>query len=267
MMLSVSLALAKREWVRFIRQPQRLIGSIGQPLLFWLFLGSGFSPSFKPPGMAEISYLEYFYPGALLMMLLFAGIFSCITVIEDRDQGFLQSVLAAPVPRMSIVLGKVGGAALIALFQCLILLLAAPMVGLVPSLGGAFLLVLGLVLASLGFTALGFGIAWGMSSTSAFHAVMMVFLMPLWMLSGALFPAVGAPQWLSVVIFLNPISHALDLIRAPFYADVPSLLADANYLGALAVALGWAGLCLAFSLWRVGRVEKGLAGAPISQDC
>jgi ABC-2 type transport system permease protein len=235
-----------------------VVGSIGQPLLFWLFLGSGFSPSFKPPGMGEVSYLEYFYPGALLMMLLFAGIFSCITVIEDRDQGFLQSVLAAPVPRMSIVLGKVGGAALIALFQCLILLVAAPMVGLVPGPGGALLLLMGLVLASLGFTALGFGIAWGMNSTAGFHAVMMVFLMPLWMLSGALFPTAGAPAWLSAVVALNPISHALVLIRAPFYKDAASLFADSAYLMSLSVALGWAALCLAFSLWRVGRVEKGV---------
>lgn len=259
MNLSVSLALAWREWVRFIRQPQRVVGSVGQPLLFWLFLGSGFSPSFKPPGMGEISYLEYFFPGALLMMLLFAGVFSCITVIEDRDQGFLQSVLAAPVSRMSIVLGKVGGAAMIALFQCLILLLAAPTIGLVPSPGGAALLALGLVLASLGFTALGFGIAWGMASTSAFHAVMMVFLMPLWMLSGALFPATGAPAWLSAVVGANPISHALVLIRMPFYADVPTLLGDGRYLTSLAVAVGWAALCLAFSLWRVQQVEKGAA--------
>lgn len=259
---AVAIALAKREWIRFIRQPQRVVGSIGQPLLFWLFLGSGFSPSFKPPGMGEIGYLEYFYPGALLMMLLFAGIFSCITVIEDRDQGFLQSVLAAPVSRFSIVAGKVGGAALIALFQCLILLVAAPMVGLVPSLGGAALLLLGLILASVGFTALGFGIAWGMNSTSGFHAVMMVFLMPLWMLSGALFPTVGAPFWLQTVVAINPISHALILIRAPFYADVPTLLADRVYLGALSVALAWAALCLAFSLWRVGRVERGVSPVP-----
>jgi ABC-2 type transport system permease protein len=258
MLTRVALALAGREWTRFIRQPQRVVGSIGQPLLFWLFLGSGFSPSFKPPGMGEISYLEYFYPGALLMMLLFAGIFSCITIIEDRDQGFLQSVLAAPVPRLSIVLGKVGGATLIALFQCLILLMAAPMVGLVPSLGGSVMLLLGLVLASLGFTALGFGIAWGMNSTAGFHAVMMVFLMPLWMLSGALFPTAGAPFWLSTVVSLNPISHALVLIRAPFYAEVPGLMADGGYLTSLGVATLWASLCLAFSLWRVGKVEKGV---------
>ncbi|TAN51825.1 MAG: multidrug ABC transporter permease [Rhodospirillales bacterium] len=262
MNMRVAFALAWREWIRFIRQPQRVVGSVGQPLLFWLFLGSGFSPSFKPPGMGEIGYLEYFYPGALLMMLLFAGIFSCITVIEDRDQGFLQSVLAAPVARISIVAGKVGGAALIALAQCLILLAAAPLAGLMPSFGGALLLLLGLVLASVGFTALGFGIAWGMNSTSGFHAVMMVFLMPLWMLSGALFPTQGAPEWLSLLIQVNPVSHALTLIRAPFYADVPHLLGDATYLTALGIAAAWAALCLAFSLWRVGKVEKGINPVP-----
>ncbi|MBI5164260.1 MAG: ABC transporter permease, partial [Magnetospirillum sp.] len=93
----VSLALARREVIRFSRQPHRVIGSVAQPLLFWLFLGAGMGGSFKPPGMEQVTYLEYFYPGVMLMMMLFASIFSSITVIEDRDAGFLQGVLVAPV--------------------------------------------------------------------------------------------------------------------------------------------------------------------------
>jgi ABC-2 type transport system permease protein len=256
--IRVAAALAKRELVRFLRQPSRVVGSVGQPLLFWLFLGSGFTPSFHSAGLEGMTYLEYFFPGALLMLLLFASIFSCITVIEDRDQGFLQGVLVAPVSRLAIVLGKVSGAALIALFQAVLLLLAAPFLGLVPSPGGAVLLLLGMVLASVGFTALGFAIAWGLSSTSGFHAVMMVFLMPLWMLSGALFPITGAPAWLYALMTINPVSHALELIRAPFYAAPATLFASPPYLTALAVAGGWAALALGWALWRVGKIEKGV---------
>jgi ABC-2 type transport system permease protein len=259
-MLRVIQALAGRELIRFLRQPQRVIGSLGQPILFWVFLGSGFTPSFRAPGLEKLSYLEYFFPGVLLMMLLFASIFSSITLIEDRDQGFLQGVLTAPVPRMAIVLGKVGGGTAIALFQSFILLIAAPFVLPIPSLGGGILLLAALVLTGVGFSALGFMIAWTMKSTSGFHAIMMVFLMPLWMLSGALFPMDNAPGWLWGAMIVNPVSHALVLIRAPFYADAPAMLNSSLYLTSLFVTLGWAGLCLFFSLARVERVERGVTG-------
>src|SRR5579862_9347115 len=133
-MIRVAFALAVREFTRFRRQPQRVIGTVAQPLLFWAFLGSGFSSSFQAPGqepgMKGVGYLEYLYPGIMLMMMLFASIFSSITVIEDRDQGFLQGVLVAPVSRLAIVLGKVLGGASIALVQVLILTIAAPLMGL-----------------------------------------------------------------------------------------------------------------------------------------
>lgn len=258
-MIPFALALARREFVRFIRQPQRVIGSIGQPLLFWVFLGVGLTPSFAPPGMEGMTYMEYFYPGVLMMLILFAGIFSTITVIEDRDQGFLQGVLVAPVPRLAIVLGKVGGGASIALAQAAILLLAAPFVGLLPGPGGLALVVMALVLSALGFTALGFSIAWTMKSTSGFHAIMMVFLFPLWLLSGALFPMQDLPAWLTVVMMLNPVAHALTVLRGPFYTDAAVLLTDGAWLISLAVLLGWVGLSFWACVARVNRREKGVA--------
>ena len=100
-MAPVAFSLAKRELTRFIRQPQRVVGTVAQPLLFWLFLGAGFGGSFRPAGMENVTYLEYFYPGVMLMMMLFASIFSSITIIEDRDAGFLQGVLVAPVSRLA----------------------------------------------------------------------------------------------------------------------------------------------------------------------
>jgi ABC-2 type transport system permease protein len=260
-MIKVALALAIREFTRFMRQPQRVVGAIAQPIMFWLFLGSGFSASFRAPGMEQVSYLEYFYPGVMLMMMLFASIFSSITIIEDRDAGFLQSVLVAPVSRMAIVLGKVWGGAAIALVQTLIFTIAAPFLGLSMSAGGMALLLLAYLLASTGFAAMGFFFAWSMRSTAGFHAIMMVFLMPLWMLSGALFPITQAPIWLKGLMIINPVAHALVLMRAPFYQTPQTLMLDPHYLTALAVTAAWAGLSLIGSMRKVSRRERGVMPA------
>ncbi len=256
-MMRVVKSLAWREFVRFIRQPQRVVGTVAQPILFWIFLGAGFAGNFRMPGAEDVTYLEYFYPGVMLMMVLFASIFSSITIIEDRDAGFLQGVLVAPVSRLAIVLGKVTGGSMIALVQVAILLLAAPFMGMSVTAGGFLLLIAGLVVTALGFTALGFLLAWGMRTTSAFHAIMMVFLMPLWMLSGALFPIDNVPGWLYLPMVINPVSHALVLIRAPFYGDAGALLSDGGYLLAWGVALAWAGGCLLLSMLRVNKREQG----------
>lgn len=260
-MIRVAIALAVREFTRFMRQPQRVIGTVAQPILFWLFLGSGFSASFRAPGMEQVSYLEYFYPGVMLMMMLFASIFSSITIIEDRDAGFLQSVLVAPVSRFAIVLGKVWGGTAIALVQTLIFTIAAPFLGLSLSAGSLALLLLAYLLASMGFAGMGFYFAWSMRSTAGFHAIMMVFLMPLWMLSGALFPITQAPFWLSGLMLINPVAHALVLMRAPFYHGAAGLFADRSYLIALAVTLAWTTLCLVASLRKVAKREKGVIEA------
>src|SRR5580698_5559851 len=117
--------LVSREWVRFVRQRNRVVGAIGQPIIFWLLFGAGLGPSFRMPGAAgdTVSYRAYFFPGSLVLILLFTAIFATISIIEDRREGFLQSVLVAPLPRWSMVLGKVLGGTLLALAQGLIFLL------------------------------------------------------------------------------------------------------------------------------------------------
>lgn len=257
--LSVVFALARREVTRFLRQPSRVVGSVAQPILFWVFLGSGFTPAFRAPGMESMSYLEYFFPGVLVMLMLFASIFSSITTIEDRDHGFLQGVLVAPVPRLAIVLGKVLGGAGIAIGQGLLLLIATPFLGFHVGPVGFLLVMMAFLLTSVGFTALGFLIAWPMKTTAGFHAIMMVFLMPMWMLSGALFPITTAPDWLWVLMIINPVSHSLALLRGPFYASPAALFADPHWLMSLAVALAWAALTLTIAIKRVERVEKGVS--------
>ena len=165
-------------------------GVILSPLLFWIVIGSGFGTSFRSGQAAgQQHYLDYFYPGTLVMIILFTAIFTMMSVIEDRNEGFLLSVLVAPVPRAAIVLGKVLGGTTLAAAQGLIFLIFAPFVGVHFTLVSFGLIVLTVFLVSFALTALGFAIAWPMDSTQAFHAIINLFLIPLWLLSGALFPS------------------------------------------------------------------------------
>src|SRR5688500_1029719 len=143
-------------------------------------------------GMTGDSYIRYFFPGTLVMILLFTAIFSTISIIEDRREGFLQSVLVAPVPRSGIVLGKVLGGTVLAAGQGLLFLLLAPLVGFHFSILSILAAVGVMLLLAFALTALGFCIAWRMNSTQGFHAIMNLFLMPMWFLSGALFPVDNA---------------------------------------------------------------------------
>src|SRR4051812_10453138 len=172
MQLLPAISLAQRELVRFIRQPNRVIGALATPIVFWLLIGAGMGHSFKGGASGEQNYMEYFFPGTIVMILLFTAIFSTISIIEDRREGFLQSVLVAPVSRMSIVLGKALGGTVLATLQGLLFLLLAPTIGIKLSLGSTLLALAIMLLLSFALTALGICIAWRMSSTAGFHAIM-----------------------------------------------------------------------------------------------
>jgi len=210
-LLLPAYALWRREMVRFFRQRNRVTGAIGQPLMFWLLIGSGLGTSFRPGG-AE-SYLAYFLPGAIVLTVLFTSIFASMSTIEDRKEGFLQAVLVAPIPRSALVLGKVLGGASIALVQALLMLAIFPLVGVpldamqVASAAGI------LALVSFGLTALGFAVAWRMDSTQGFHAFMGLFLFPMWLLSGSFFPADGAHAVLRIVMAANPLTYGVAAFR------------------------------------------------------
>ena len=218
-----------REIVRFYRQRSRVVGVIASPLLFWLVIGSGFGTSFRAgsaPGQQH--YLDYFYPGALIMIVLFTSIFAMMSLIEDRKEGFLLSVMVAPVPRSAIVLGKVLGGTTLAAIQGLIFLAFAPFVGVHLGLIDFLLVVFVVFLVSFALTSLGFAIAWPMDSTQAFHAIINLFLIPLWLLSGALFPLSGASGWLRLVMRLNPLTYGVEALRVLLYPESPTVLAAAG---------------------------------------
>jgi ABC-2 type transport system permease protein len=212
-----SISLWWREIVRFYRQKSRVIGVIASPLLFWLVIGSGFGTSFRSSGAGGQHYLDYFFPGALIMIVLFTAIFTMMSVIEDRKEGFLLSVLVAPVSRTVIVLGKVLGGATLATLQGLIFLVFAPALGIRFTLASLVLTVAIIFLVAFSLTALGFLIAWPMDSTAGFHAVINLFLIPLWLLSGSLFPLSGASMWIRVLMRINPLTYGTDALRMLLY--------------------------------------------------
>jgi ABC-2 type transport system permease protein len=215
--------LCWREIVRFARQRSRVTGAFAQPLVFWLLLGGGLKASFRPPGVPDgTSYVEYFYPGAIALVLLFTAIFSTISVVEDRREGFLQSVLVAPLNRSTIVLGQALGGTALALIQGMLFLLFAPAVGIslsvltvVSGIGVMFLIAFSL-------TNLGLVIAWRMDSTQGFHAIMNLILLPIWLLSGAFFPRPGVTPWLSWLMQVNPLTYGMAALRRCLYLGAPA---------------------------------------------
>lgn len=207
-----------REVVRFYRQRARVAGVILSPLIFWIVLGAGFGTSFRSgEGAGQQHYLDYSFPGALVMIILFTSIFTMMSVIEDRNKGFLLSVLVAPVPRSAIVLGKVLGGTTLAAIQGLIFLVFAPLVGIHLTLGSFGLIVVTVFLVSFALTALGFAIAWPMDSTQSFHAIINLFLIPLWLLSGALFPLSHASKWMQALMYINPLTYGVEALRTLMY--------------------------------------------------
>lgn len=226
-MAAVVYQLCWRELVRFFRQRNRVIGSIGTPLVMWIIFGLGLDRSFSAgtSSGAAPGFLHYYFPGSLVLILMFTAIFTSISIIEDRREGFLQSVLVSPVSRSSMVLGKVLGGAIIALIQALLFLSVALFLDVSWSPGRFVALVALLFAAALMMTSLGFVFAWRMESTQGFHAIMNLVLMPMWLMSGSFFPvpalanssaAQMAVHW---CMRMNPLTYVVALVRELLFAQ------------------------------------------------
>ncbi len=255
-----ALTLWRREIVRFLRQRNRVTAAIVQPALFWVLFGAGFQGSFRlaaPGAGSDIDFLEYFFPGTVVLILLFTAIFSTISIIEDRKEGFLQSVLVAPVSRAGIVLGKVLGGTTLALLEGLVFLALAGVAGVPLTVSGLAASVGVLALIAFALTSLGVVVAWPMDSTQGFHAVMMLFLMPMWLLSGAFFPLAGGPSWLGWVMRLNPLTYGVAAFRGVLYRDglaghdLPPLHVS------LTVTVAFAVVMFVWAMVLVGRRSRG----------
>ena len=188
--------LWQREIVRFYRQRNRIIGALPVAACFLVRHRLRIGPSFRGGGVVERGQLSgILLSGTLILIMLFTAIFSTISIIEDRREGFLQSVLVAPISRGSIVCGKILGGTTSALLQGLIFLLLAPFVGIHISPERVLVCLGTLFVVGFGLTGSRVLVAWPMESTQGFHAIMNVFLIPLWLMSGALFPATNPHSW------------------------------------------------------------------------
>ena len=209
--------LIRRDLKRFFRQKSRVAGALIQPLLFWLILGTGFGRSFQHSLSSPVSFLEFFYPGIIAMIVLFTSIFATMSVIEDRNEGFLQGVLTAPSSRASLVLGKTLAGSLLAFIQVLLFLLFLPLAGIhffEVNFASLFIIIF---LTAFFLNAFGFFLAWWLNSVQGYHVMMSVLLMPLWLLSGAVFPLENSSRLLRFIASLNPLTYAVEGIRKSFY--------------------------------------------------
>lgn len=212
-----------RDMTRFVTEWSRLIGALAQPLIFLLIFGTGLGSTFRGGALLPqgFSYTQFMFPGILGMTVLFTSLFSSISVIWDREFGFLKEILVAPVSQSSIVLGKMLGGATQALIQGTILLILMPFLGLWPGILGVLKLWLIMFLIAITLTGLGLALASRMSSMEGFQMIMNFIVMPLWMLSGAFFPLQGVPGWMEFLMKIDPLTYAVDALRGVMYEGSP----------------------------------------------
>jgi len=211
--MNVIYILWLRQIKRYLRSKARMIGSLGQPILFLVAFGLGFGPIYQKAG--EGSYIQFIGPGIIGMAIIFTAIFSGIEIIWDRQFGFLKETLVAPVSRTNIMIGRTLGGATVAAFQGVIVFLISMIIGFRPLhvayLPLAFII---MILISLLFTAFGTAIATQLQDMQAFPLIMNFLIMPIFFLSGALFPLEGLPRPLELITNFNPLSYGIDALRA-----------------------------------------------------
>jgi len=205
-----------RDLLRYWRNRTRLVSSLGQPLLFLVVFGSGLSASLGAgltKQLGDVSYVRFIFPGIVTMAVLFTAVFSAMSVVWDREFGFLREVLVAPISRAAVVLGKALGGSTVAMFQGAILLALAPILGV--SLDPLLVLkLLGLMfLTAFALSSMGILIAARLQSMEAFQMLMNFLIMPMFFLSGAFFPLRGLPAWMSVITRFDPVAYGVDPMR------------------------------------------------------
>jgi ABC-2 type transport system permease protein len=201
-----------REFKRFYRDRPRLLSSIARPLMWLLIMGVGIGSSMRFSGM-DVEYLPFLTPGIIGMSVLFTSLFSGVSVIWDREFGFLKEILVAPISRVSIVVGKALGGATSSVFQSIIISAIAMLLGVSLGVSAVALTICAVVLISVGFVALGISIASMMDSMEGFNMIMNFIVMPMFMLSGALFPINSLPESVAWIPYANPMTYGVELLR------------------------------------------------------
>lgn len=247
--MGVIYVLWLREVKRYLRSRAQIIASLGQPLLYLLVLGFGLGPVFAQAGRG--SYLQFVAPGVVGMGILFTSIFSGIGLLWDRQFGFLKETLVAPVPRLQIMVGRTLGGATIAMVQGLLVLVVCLLAGFRPqSAAGLLLAFVYMALIAIVFAALGTAIGSGLRDMQGFQFVMNFLVMPIFFLSGALYPLNNLPTALAAATRIDPLSYGIDGLRGALIGvSAIGLAADAMVLAAVAM------IFLGLGAWTFSRIQ------------
>jgi ABC-2 type transport system permease protein len=249
-----------RDVIRFVRDRVRMLAALGQPLLYLFVFGTGLAPSMANAAGGGFDFRQFMFPGILAMAVLFTAIFSAISIVWDREFGFLKEVMVAPVSRTAVALGKVAGGATVAMFQGVVVLLLAPLIGVALSPGQVVSVVGLMLLLATVMTSLGIVIAARQRTMEGFQMMMNFLLMPMFFLSGAFFPLRGVPLWMAWLSRLDPVTYGVDSLRQ----EVLRLSIPADMLQALTIhpmrtnVLVMGFLSVAFivpAVWMFGRQE------------
>jgi ABC-2 type transport system permease protein len=242
----------KRELIRYGRNRVRIVTSLAQPVLFLFVLGSGLSPVIKSGSGPQVDFKTFMYPGVIAMTILFTAIFSAVSIVWDREFGFLREMMVAPVRRGSLVIGKILGGATVATAQGMIMLALGPLVHVPYHPVMIIELVALMALCAAMLTSIGVLAASRMEQVESFQVVMQLFVLPMFFLAGAVFPLVGLPTWLSVLTRLDPLAYIVDPMRRVVFS---SINVSAAARQSFSPGLHWGG-------WRLPvPVELGLVAA------
>ena len=232
----------KRELIRLMRDRAQIAGSLARPILWLVILGLGMGSSF--PGFGNVRYVEYLFPGIVALNLLFASFLSAISIIWDREFGFLKEMLVAPISRTSIAVGKAASGATVAFLQGCLVLVFIPLIGVHVNVGALCAAVPIMLLVAFSMTSLGLMVASRMTSFEGFGTIANFLIMPMFFLSGAIFPLTSAPRWIAILARMDPMTYAVESLRAVLIGG-----GGAFPVGAVAVLLCFTCLTLSGAVW------------------
>jgi len=250
--------IAYRELLRFVQDRPRMFSSFSMPIIFLIIFGAGFGRLIGQM-MPGVDYIQFMYPGILAMTVLMTSVMSGVSIVWDREFGFLKEVLVSPLSRSGVLAGKAVGAATIAIIQGAIMLVLAPIVNVPINLGTVLALLPLLLILSLALSGLGLLIGARMRSQQGFQIVMQLVIFPMMFLSGIFFPVSGVATWLEVLSKLNPVTYGIDAIRQVFLGtEVAGVTVFGHTMGIVdsAIVVAMAGVVfLTTAIWAFNKQE------------
>ncbi len=227
----------RRDVIKFFRDRSRLISSFVMPFMFLILFGSGMGGAIKslmagaraPAGLAGFDFVKFMFPGIIGMTVFNTSIFSALSIVQDREFGFMKEIMVSPVPRVHIALGKTLGGATVALMQGVLMFIFVPFIGLDLNLGIVLRIIPAIFLVAFTISSIGILIASRLKSAQGFQVIVQLLVFPMLFLSGAYFPLNGMPGWMNVIVKLNPLTYAVDLFKKIIleYHKMPEMLRQA----------------------------------------